>query len=139
MKIKHNPVFNTEKVIEHYSEKDGVDVTYVCTTDLHMSDVPVDVFYRETPHPEFGNRYFGLFMSPDSEGMYITNADMVEGFEIAMIEDDDGLYTYSRSHHDFIQCKNGNMVDGGRNYVRSRGVLKIMRVRDGLFEEVIKK
>jgi hypothetical protein len=138
MKIKHNPVFNTEEVCKHYTEKDGVDVTYVCTTDLHMSDVPCDIFYRETPHPEFGNKYFGLTYMKD-RGVVITNGDMVEGFEIPMIEDDDGMYTYSRSHHDFIQCKNGNMIDGGRNYVRSRGVIKIMRVRDGLFEEVVKK
>jgi len=32
MNIKHYPLFNTEEVCKVYSEKDGVDVRYVCTT-----------------------------------------------------------------------------------------------------------
>ena len=78
--IKHDPVFPTEKVVEHYTKKDGVPVQYVCTTDLSLSDTPADVFYRETPHPEFGNRYFGLYYQPDGQVM-ITNSDGVEDFE----------------------------------------------------------
>jgi hypothetical protein len=59
--IKHYPQFDTKKVIKHYEEKDNVPITYICTTDLRVSDHPVDVFFRESPHPEFGNRYFGLY------------------------------------------------------------------------------
>jgi len=51
MNVKHAPRFNTEKIAQMYSEKDGVSVTYVCTTDLNVSDSPFDIFYRETPHP----------------------------------------------------------------------------------------
>ena len=61
MNIHHDPLFDTAKVEKIYSEKDGVPVKYVCTTDLRASDVPVDVYYRETPHPQFGNRYFGIY------------------------------------------------------------------------------
>ena len=60
MNIQHSPLFNIKKAEELYTEKDGVEVKYVCTTDLRNSDIPADIFYRETPHPEFGNYYFGL-------------------------------------------------------------------------------
>ena len=61
MNIVHENLFDIEKVEKIYSEKDGVEVKYVCTTDLRASDVPVDVFYRATPHPQFGNHYFGIY------------------------------------------------------------------------------
>lgn len=32
--IKHFPITNTDKVIQHYSDKDGVPINYVCTTDF---------------------------------------------------------------------------------------------------------
>ena len=53
MNVQHEPLFDTAKVEKIYSEKDGVAVKYVCTTDLRASDVPVDVFYRATPHPAY--------------------------------------------------------------------------------------
>lgn len=116
--IKHEPVFPIEKVIEHYSEKDGVPVKYICTTDINNSDMPADIFFRETPHPEFGNRYFGLFYDHSGRVM-ITNADRVEEFKFGMVENDNGELEYSRSHHDYRCFENGNMIDGGRNYIRS--------------------
>ena len=57
--IKHEPLFDTQKVCEHYTEKDGVPITYVCTSALGNEAWAMDIFYRETPHPEFGNHYFG--------------------------------------------------------------------------------
>ena len=33
MKIKHAPLFDTKKVEELYSEKDGVPISYVCMYD----------------------------------------------------------------------------------------------------------
>lgn len=128
----HDPVFDEEKIIEHYSEKDGVDVKYVCTTDLNASDVPVDVFYRETPHPEFGNRYFGLYWDHCRDNLMITNADVVESFEFGMIEQD-GKYYYSQSHHDYKTLDNGKMIDGGRVYIKSSGTDVVMRVINGKF------
>ena len=34
MNIQHYPLFNIQKAEAHYTKKDGVDVKYVCTTDL---------------------------------------------------------------------------------------------------------
>lgn len=132
MTIKHYPVFPTEKVIEHYSNKDGVPVKYVCTTDIKRSDMPVDIFYRETPHPEFSNRYFGLFYDP-AERVMITNADLVEEFEFGMVENDVGDLEYSQSHHDYKLFENGNMIDGGRQYIRSSLGCDVYRIKDGEF------
>ena len=132
MDIRHPTVFDKDKVIEHYSKKDGVEVKYVCTTDLLNSDVPADIFYRETPHPEFGNRYFGLFNHPIKKHLMITNADMVEGFEFGMIKDSDNSWYYSSSHHDCLFIE-GKMIDGGRQYIRSTGLDGVFKIVNGEF------
>ena len=134
MKIKHEPLFDTAKAEELYSKKDGVDVKYVCTTDLQQSDRPMDIFYRATPHPKFGNRYFGIYWSQQHTSLMITNADIVESFEFGMIEDD-GKYYYSQSHHDY-RVVGDKMIDGGRAYVRSSGSTTNMRIADGKFYAV---
>jgi len=135
MDIKHPKVFanETDKIIDHYSRKDGVNIKYVCTTDLRNSDMPADVFYRETPHPEFGNRYFGLFNS--SNGLMITDADIVEDFEFGMIKDKDNNWYYSSSHHDCLFIE-GKMIDGGRQYIRSTGLDGVFKIKDGEFVNV---
>ena len=125
-------MFDKQKIIEHYEEKDGVDITYVCTTDLRASDVPVDVFYRSTPHPDFGNRYFGLYHDHYRGHTMITNADVVEELEFGMIEVG-GKYYYSQSHHDYKSFVDGEFIDGGRQYVRSSHGTVMMRVINGKF------
>lgn len=133
MEIKHPKVFpnTTDEIEAHYSEKDGVEVKYVCTTDLRASDRPVDVFYRETPHPEFGNRYFGLYYDQFRDAMFITNADIVEDFDFGMIKDKDDNYYYSSCHHDCIMIED-KMIDGGRQYTRGWGY-EMYKVKDGKF------
>ena len=132
MNIQHYPLFNIKKAEELYTEKDGVEVKYVCTTDLRNSDIPADIFYRETPHPQFGNYYFGI-LRHNSQTM-ITNADIVESFEFGMIEDD-GKYYYSQSHHDY-KVVGDKMIDGGRAYIRSSGGTTSMRIKSGKFYAV---
>ena len=117
--IKHEPLFDTDKVCEHYTQKDGVPVTYVCTSALGDEAQAMDIFYRETPHPEFGNRYFGLFRNALSGDLMITNADKIEQAEFGLVEDDDGNLQYSAHRHDYKRFWNGNMIDGGRAYIRS--------------------
>lgn len=131
MDIKHPNIFEIDKVIEIYEKKDGVDIKYVCTTDLRASDLPADIFYRSTPHPEFGNRYFGLYKNHLGQLM-ITNADIVEDLEFGMIKSSDNEWYYSSSHHDciFIEDK---MIDGGRQYIRSQGLEDIFNIVDGEF------
>ena len=139
MNIKHAPIFDTKKVERLYSEKDSVPVKYICTTDLSVSDRPIDVFYRDTPHPEFGNRYFGLFRNThpaaDADGnILITNADEIESYEFGMIEDKDGWMWYSQCHHDCLFL-DGKMIDGGRQYIRSSGGHVVFAVKNGKFIE----
>ena len=131
MNINHEPMFDVALVTEHYSTKDGVPVKYVCTTDLHASDVPVDVYYRSTPHPQFGNHYFGLYHDHVRGHLMITNADIVESLEFGMIEVD-GKYYYSQSHHDY-KVVGDKMIDGGRQYVRSSHGACMMYVKNGKF------
>ena len=131
MNIQHQPLFDTAKAEELYSEKDGVDVKYVCTTDLQQSDRPMDIFYRGTPHPEFGNRYFGLYWSSVRTSLMITGADVVESLEFGMIKHD-GKYYYSQSHHDY-KTVGDKMIDGGRAYIKSSGGAVAMRIKNGKF------
>ena len=129
--IKHFPVTNTDKVIEHYSQKDKVPITYVCTTDFTTSNSAIDIFYRETTHPEFGNKYFGIRPNCGDGSYSIFNADKIEEFTFGMIEDDDGNLQYSQSHHDYKSFDNGNMIDGGRSYIRSSGKVIYYKIIDG--------
>lgn len=130
MNIHHEPLFDTAKVEAHYTEKDEVEVRYVCTTDLTASDCPVDVYYRETPHPEFGNHYFGLYYDNIRNHMMICNADKVEELEFGLVTDGEQWH-YSQSHHDYKVFENGAMIDGGRAYIRSNGPVKHMRILKG--------
>ena len=129
--IKHNPVFDTDKVCELYSKKDGVPVTYVCTSALSEETIARDIFYRETPHPQFGNRYFALFYD-DYGRVMITNADAIEGKEFGLVSDDDGNLQYSEHRHACKSFKNGNMIDGGRAYIRSSGSVVHGQVKNGV-------
>jgi len=137
--VKHVPVFDTKKAISFYENKDGVPIKYVCTTDLLASDLPVDIFYRETPHPEFGNRYFGLYKNPyaNDARIMITNADAVETskrYIFGVIEDKDGLLWYSQCHHDCLFI-DGSMIDGGREYIRSTNLKGVFKIVEGEFVE----
>ena len=129
--IKHYSIFGDElsKVIEHYSNKDNVPVKYVCTTDLVESDLFIDVFYRSTPHPQYGNKYFGLYFRGDD--LMICNADMVEELFFGLVENDDNDLEYSETHHSYKSFDNGNMIDGGRTYIRSSGKVTNYVVRNG--------
>ena len=130
LNIKHYPQLDVKKTIKYYEDKDQVPITYVCTTDINESDRPFDVFYRATPHPEFGNRYFGMFWRYGS--LMIAGADAVEGLEFGVVENDAGQLEYSQSHHDYKQFKNGNMIDGGRLYIRASGCTEVYVVRNGV-------
>lgn len=78
----------------------------------------MDIFYRETPHPDFGNRYFGLYYGYDDR-LYITNADAIEATEFTMVEVDGQLH-YSQHRHDFHTIDDVS-IDGGRAYTRLVG------------------
>ena len=137
MNIQHYPLFDIAKVEKLYTEKDGVEVKYVCTTAIQEhAEFAADVFYRATPHPQFGNRYFALYhnLYADDAVIMITNADQVENFEFGMIEDADGKYYYSQHRHDYKVIED-KMIDGGRSYIRSGGRVDVFKIQDGKFVE----
>ena len=134
MNIQHSPLFDTAKVEQLYTEKDGVEVKYVCTSATNGGTLATDVFYRATPHPEFGNHYFGLYRNPyaDNATVMITNADSIESLEFGMIEDD-GKYYYSQHRHDY-KVIGDKMIDGGRAYIRSgTHDVDVFKIQDGEF------
>lgn len=145
MNIKHHPIFDTALVEKLYSEKDGVPVKYVCTSAPNEhATYAADIFYRETPHPEFGNRYFGLYYNmydtrvTQQPRLMITGCDSIEDLEFGVVEGPDG-WEYSQHRHDYRQV-GGVAIDGGRSYVKRGGDLgvpfKVMKVTKGKFVEV---
>lgn len=141
MNIHHRPIFDTQRVIKHYSEKDGVPIKYVCTSALGNEEHAMDIFYRETPHPEFGNRYFGLYWHrlhfELPANLMITNADKIETVEFGMKEHN-GEWHYSQHRHDFYTIGDVSL-DGGRAYFRCVGNVnsptKWLEIKDGNFVE----
>ena len=134
MNIQHSPLFDTARVEQLYTEKDGVEVKYVCTSATNGGTLATDVFYRATPHPEFGNHYFALYRNPfaDNAEIMITNADSIESYEFGMIEDD-GKYYYSQHRHDY-KVVGDKMIDGGRAYIRSGAHdVDVFKIQDGEF------
>jgi hypothetical protein len=133
--FKHRPIFDTDKIVKHYTDKDGVDIKYVCTSAVsEYAAFAADVFYRDTPHPQFGNRYFALYHNyfADKATIMITNADRIETFDFCCIEYD-GHYHYSQHRHDYLAFPNKTMIDGGRAYVRSGGHTTYFKIKDGQF------
>jgi len=136
MNINHNPIFDTDKIAALYTEKDGVPVKYVCTSALNEnSAVAVDIFYRDTPHPTFGNRYFTIFNQPSLDGEsrpMIAGADQIEKLTFGLIECDNG-WEYSQHRHDYRKVGQ-KMIDGGRAYIRTSSTEhEVMKIVDGEF------
>lgn len=143
MTIQHNPIFDTEAIIQHYEVKDGVPIRYICTSALNHGTVAADIFYRETAHPEFGNKYFGLYINPYADHdsgsrIMITNADCIEDLDFEMV-DVDGTLHYSQHRYDFRSVGDVS-IDGGRAYCRLVGNVsrprKTFKIKNGEFINV---
>jgi hypothetical protein len=138
LEIVHRPRLDVEKIKGFYSEKDGVDVRYVCTTAIEAQNArAVDVFFRDTPHPRFGNRYLGLYNSSLYDGLAICDADSVEELSFCMIEYGGKLH-YSQHRHDFYSV-GASAIDGGRAYCRILNPIyptHSLRIKDGVFVEL---
>ena len=125
--INHRPILPIDEIVMHYSEKDGVPVRYVCTTELN--GIIADIFYRSTKHPKFGNRYFGIGYKHGD--LVIFNADAVEQLSFPCIEHD-GTYSYSRYRHDYYSSGD-KFIDGGRDYTRTNAKTHLFTVLNGKF------
>ena len=137
--IKHRPLFDTDKVVKHYTEKDKVPIKYVCTSAVsEHAEFAADVFYRDTPHPQFGNKYFALYHNvySDNATIMITNADRIEDFDFYCVKYDGQLH-YSQHRHDYQAFPNKTMIDGGRSYARHGGHVVLLKVKDGEFYECV--
>ena len=128
--IVHCPYLNVDRVEELYTEKDGVPVTYVCTSALDSGLIPGDIFYRATPHPEFGNKYFILYGPSLEHVLMIGDADRIESYEFSMIPSSKG-WLYSSHRHDYKSTDSG-VIDGGRAYTRGWGS-SMFTLKDGKF------
>lgn len=139
--IHHRPILNVDKIAAFYTKKDGADVRYVCTSAMGGGTTAVDIFFRETPHPDFGNRYFMVFNSPAFGTLMIGNADAIEKDAFTMVLGDDG-WEYSQHRHDYYTPEGaGITIDGGRAYFRCVGdmrnaMLCEFKIVDGTFEVV---
>ena len=135
LNIKHFPILDKEAALEHYKSEGA---KYVCTTELKAYGIPVDVFYRPTPHPVYGNRYFGLYRDDFSNFVYICNADAVENLDFCVIDNGEDEWTYSQYTHDLVSWGEG-YIDGGRAYTRVGGNIlnrvRSLRIVDGEFKE----
>jgi hypothetical protein len=137
--IQHRPQFDRKKVIDVYEKKDGVPIKYICTSAVSHESVAGDIFYRATPHPEFGNRYFMLRHDPMTGMLMISSADKIESADFHMILGTKG-WEYSQHQHDFYRVEGANLcIDGGRSYVRLVGdgihesKARLFHIKDGEF------
>jgi hypothetical protein len=130
--INHRPILDVKFCEEAYTKKDGVPVKYVCTTALDGGVNAGDVFYRDTPHPQFGNRYFQLIVLHGN--LFIRGADVVEGLIFDMLYGN-SYWHYSQHRHDFLSVGDC-AIDGGRAYTKLLGenlITHTFKVKDGEF------
>jgi len=135
MNINHRPIYNTKRIEEYYTKKDGVPIKYVCTSALGGESFAGDVFYRDKPHPVFNNKYLQLYGLGSQ--MFIRSADKIEGEVFIMLDTPSG-YHYSQHRHDFFTVGDSS-IDGGRAYTRLLGnnvKTKQFKIKDGEFYEV---
>ncbi|AXQ68366.1 hypothetical protein HOT99_gp251 [Caulobacter phage CcrBL10] len=104
---------NVKVAEERYNAK------YVGYYDLPDREGPFYVFYTETPDRSQGHdNYFGLFVHPLKEGVYITSAASIREAVFSAIKLADGSFLVSRFRHDY-QERGGAMIDGGlAGYIR---------------------
>lgn len=122
-------IFDIHTVEELFSKRDGVPIKYVCSTGFGEEIYSSDIFFRETPHPEFGNRYFRLIRH--GESVYVGNADAVEDLNIIAIKKGE-TWLFSQHRHHFVEG-DGGCIDGGRAYTRIIGnpETTLLKVKDG--------
>lgn len=109
-----------EEQIKAAEDKYGAKyMGYWCTKSPggYWNGRPVDVFYQPDPDVSKGHtHYFGLLIQGGI--LYITNAASAFEEPITGIICEDGEVIVSRYRHNCVE-KDGRMIDGGRDYVRS--------------------
>lgn len=106
----------------------------LCLRTKHggWSEVPVAVFWQETPPQPGYSNYFGLYRDIETGTLLITSgASAAEGvWEGAIAQS--GEIVFSRWRHDCRTSADGTaMADGGRDYFRGYGRQVTLRLVDG--------
>jgi len=109
------------KIIEsHYGAKYLGPWAVKWSERLGWSSMPVDVFYQPNPDISKGHsHYFGMHIN-DRGYVMISNAESAFSEPITGMLTENGEVIVSRFRHDYVE-KDGNMIDGGRDYLRSSG------------------
>ena len=82
---------------------------------------PVSIFYQEEPHPE-GSNYFGLFLSPLTGNVMITNGIAATEHIWTGLKVSEGRVIYSAYRHDFHKDPESELfIDGGPDYLHTNG------------------
>ena len=107
----------------------------------NWNEQPVDVFYQPNPDTAAGHtHYFGMFRRDDN--VYITEASTAFSDPITGVLTDSGEIIVSRYRHNYVE-KQGKMIDGGRDYIRSNVAGPYVRITvngsEFVFEEVEKE
>jgi hypothetical protein len=113
--IRNEPALFTPEQIQEIEKIKSAK--YVCTTE--KDDICIEIFYGDTPHPDSGSRYFGLYKGGWNRELYITDGSFVEDQLISAVIADNGDIVYSRYRHDYRSSPDGSVwIDGGRAYTR---------------------
>lgn len=129
MVIDKTPYWFTVEGIGKIEEKYGaIYMGHWCTKHSAgwWNEHPVDVFYQ--PNPDFDkghSHYFGMFVNDGN--VYITNAESVFSTPITGLLTESGEVIVSRFRHDCV-TRDDSMIDGGRNYLRYSGGIKLVKV-----------
>lgn len=92
--------------------------------DGTWSDTPVDVFYQPDPERDQGI-YFGFTLFENKP--VLTDASSAFSEILTGVLLDSGEVLVSRFCHD-LQCKAGQMIDGGRDYVKTYAGAKLVDI-----------
>lgn len=107
-----------------------------CIRDIkgNWSNFPVEVFYQKNPDKSKGHvNYIGIYES--SSGWCICNAESAFSESMMGVLCPDGEVLVSRYRHNCLE-KDGVMIDGGRDYIRTNanGEKVNVTVHNGEFE-----
>lgn len=121
----HMKGLNIEVVEERYNAKfigvfcPGAESKDPDADAIQWANVPGGLFYQETPpEPEYSN-YFMIYHCPFRGSTYITSGKVpAERTWTGMLCEDGKEVIYSKFRHDYVTRENGEMVDGGPEYLR---------------------
>jgi hypothetical protein len=120
MKLEdRGPYHFSEAGIRRIEQEKGAQyMGYWCVKGPHgWNESPVDVFYVQNPDRSKGHsNYFGMFERGGT--VYICDAQSCFSEPIAGIVEGDTVYT-SRYRHDYVETPSGNVIDGGRDYIKT--------------------